>query len=174
MGRAVTQVEELFALYEQPMYRVAFAILHDAGQAEDAVMTAFEHVIRKGGALPLPGSDHAKRLLTTIVRNCANDIYRRNRRQIERMAPLEGDGLNGASDAELLNALSRMDLTSALEALPERYRTVLTARFLDELTVSEVAQRLGISEATVRKRQQRALEMVRASWERRGGVTDCE
>lgn len=31
------RVEALFRLYEQKMYRIAYAILHDEGQAEDAV-----------------------------------------------------------------------------------------------------------------------------------------
>lgn len=137
-------------------------------------MTAFEHVIRKGGEMPAPSSDHAKRLLTTIVRNCANDIYRRNRRHVERVTLLESGDALGAPDAEMLGALSRMDLVAALDGLPERYRAVLTARFLDERTVAETAQELGISEAAVRKRQQRGLEMVRVSLERQSEVRGYE
>lgn len=37
-------LERLFELHEQEMYRIAFSILHDKGQAEDAVMSAFERI----------------------------------------------------------------------------------------------------------------------------------
>ncbi len=44
-----------------------------------------------------------------------------------------------------------------LQQLPERYREVLTYRFLLKLTVSETAQIMGVSEANVKTLQFRAL-----------------
>lgn len=35
------KLDQLYALYEQPMYRIAYAILHHTEQAEDAVSDAF-------------------------------------------------------------------------------------------------------------------------------------
>lgn len=40
------RIETLFELYEQKMYRIAFSILNDEGQAEDAVIAAFEKILK--------------------------------------------------------------------------------------------------------------------------------
>ncbi len=46
---AAENAEALFELYEQKMYRIAYAILHDEGQAEDAVIAAFEKILKSDG-----------------------------------------------------------------------------------------------------------------------------
>ena len=40
------KLHSLYELYEQPMYRIAFAVLHSSSLAEDAVSDAFVTVIR--------------------------------------------------------------------------------------------------------------------------------
>ena len=37
------KLKELYELYEQPMYRIAYAFLHNKEMAEDAVSDAFAH-----------------------------------------------------------------------------------------------------------------------------------
>ena len=39
------KLHQLYALYEQPLYRIAYAILHQTEQAEDAVSDAFLKII---------------------------------------------------------------------------------------------------------------------------------
>ncbi len=47
-----------------------------------------------------------------------------------------------------------------LDGLTDRLRVVVQLRVLDGLDTAEVARRPGLSEATVRKRLQRALEQL--------------
>lgn len=170
-------LERLFELYEQKMYRVAFSILHDEGQAEDAVMAAFEKVVRQGGLRQPPESDDAKRLMVSYIKSTSIDIYRKKRREREVLGTLAGLGEAGdatcASGVECsfgagsMSGAARMpDAPSAselLEPLPSSYRAVLHERFVNEKTVRETADTLHISESNVRKRQQRALAMLRES-----------
>jgi RNA polymerase sigma-70 factor, ECF subfamily len=62
------------------------------------------------------------------------------------------------------NHLVREELRSRVQAaltrLPEPYREVLLLRFLEELSTSEMAAVLGISEAAVKTRQTRALDRL--------------
>lgn len=51
-------------------------------------------------------------------------------------------------------------LSPRLDHLTDRLRVVIQLRVLDGLETAEVARRLGLSEATVRKRLQRALEQL--------------
>mgnify|MGYP000590374628 CR=1 FL=1 len=39
------KLHQLYALYDQPLYRIAYAILHQTEQAEDAVSDAFLKII---------------------------------------------------------------------------------------------------------------------------------
>ena len=56
-------------------------------------------------------------------------------------------------------------LAQALDALPERDRTVLALRYLLELSEEETAAALGCRRGTVKSRVSRALERMRASLE---------
>ena len=45
---AAEWAETLFSLYEQKMFAVAYAIVRDEGRAEEAVMDAFERLVKAG------------------------------------------------------------------------------------------------------------------------------
>lgn len=160
------KVEALFRLYEQKMYRIAFAILHDEGQAEDAVIAAFEKILKSEGVPRKPESKKAERLMATTVRSAAIDQYRRNARErqhalltdnIAACMPLEAQAIEASADMRAEQA----DVREMVDELPEPYGNVIRERFFHDQTVRQTAQVLGISEANVRKRQERGLNMLR-------------
>ena len=53
-----------------------------------------------------------------------------------------------------------------LETLPEREAEILRLRFYEELTQSEIAARLGISQMHVSRLMRRCLDNLRATLER--------
>ncbi|MEZ5456460.1 MAG: RNA polymerase sigma factor [Lysobacteraceae bacterium] len=55
----------------------------------------------------------------------------------------------------------RRDLTTALQSLPPHYLEVLLMRDAEELTIEEMAERLGLQRAAVKSRLHRARAMVR-------------
>ncbi len=64
------------------------------------------------------------------------------------------DSLVGSDPAERVKRL--------MQALPAHYRDVLTCRFLLDLSISETATRLGLTEANVKVLQFRALKRAAA------------
>lgn len=54
-----------------------------------------------------------------------------------------------------------MILGEILDNLPEQYRDIVVYRCLHQLSVKEAAAVLEINEATVRKRQQRAMQKIK-------------
>jgi RNA polymerase sigma-B factor len=60
----------------------------------------------------------------------------------------------------------RMLVDQLLDALPEREATIMRLRFYDELTQSEIAERLGISQMHVSRLMRRCLDELRAMLER--------
>jgi RNA polymerase sigma factor (sigma-70 family) len=57
--------------------------------------------------------------------------------------------------------LLRLEIAAAIQSLPEQYRAVLVLRDFEELTISELAQRLELSRPAVKSRLHRARELVR-------------
>lgn len=159
-------VEALFALYEQKMYAVAFAILHDQGQAEDAVMAAFEKILKTQGVPRDPASSSAKQLVFMAIRQTAIDQYRRNARE-QRLSAPSLDARQDATEAyapghnPIDDHLRQLEANRMVDSLPPSYGEVLRERFLNDRSVRQTAQQLGISESSVRKRQERGLKILR-------------
>jgi RNA polymerase sigma factor (sigma-70 family) len=59
------------------------------------------------------------------------------------------------------DAALRIDLARALESLPAHYLEVVLLRDFEELTIAEIAARLGESVAAIKSRLHRARELVR-------------
>ncbi len=56
------------------------------------------------------------------------------------------------------NELAAVQVNNLLQALPERYREVLSCRFLFNLSIRETAATMGVSEANVKTLQFRAIK----------------
>ena len=168
---ATQQACLLFELYEQRMYAVAFAVLHDSGRAEDAVMDAFERVLRRGIDCD-PRSKDAQRLVLSAVKSTSIDAYRKQKRErahavypgdevLELVADCAGESAMGAASAMGATLGCQQDAAEMLEGLPQQYRDVLTERIVEQRSVAETADDLHISQSNVRKRQERALKVLR-------------
>lgn len=75
-----------------------------------------------------------------------------------------GDAL-GEDDVDLLSADRWHGLAPALAALPERERRILYLRFFEEMTQSEIAGIVGVSQMHVSRLLARALDKLRATVE---------
>ena len=70
--------------------------------------------------------------------------------------------LVGSRDPVLEATWQKAELEAALLLLEEREQTVLHLRFVQELSQSQVAQELGVSQMQVSRLQKRAIQKVRA------------
>ncbi|MCX4971445.1 MULTISPECIES: RNA polymerase sigma factor [unclassified Streptomyces] len=66
-----------------------------------------------------------------------------------------------AEDAALGTQLTGTSVGDALTTLPDDAREILTLRYVDGFSVRETAERLGISQGTVKSRASRACEELR-------------
>ena len=102
---------------------------------------------------------HAAALSRWLFRVARRECHRLARRALGR--DLWGDDAVEALVAQRGEDELRIDLSAALESLPESYRVVLMLRDLEELTIGEIAERLAISNAAVKGRLHRARELTR-------------
>lgn len=94
-------------------------------------------------------------------------LFRVMRRECRRLArkslrvDLWDEARTDAIMARFPPPLLRLEIAAAIQSLPEPYRAVIVLRDFEELTISELAERLEISRAAVKSRLHRARELVR-------------
>ena len=55
----------------------------------------------------------------------------------------------------------RIDVANAIQSLPDHYRQVVLLRDVKELTINEIAQRLGLTREAAKARLHRARQLIR-------------
>ena len=141
-------------------YRLAWAILGNDAEAQDATQDALTAAWRKRRSLRDP--DKLEAWLGRILVNICRDRLRsRSRRRIQ---PLELSSLPPVSDGSQ-TAASRDELGRALESLNPDQRIVVVLRFWADLTVDDIAARLGVPAGTVKSRLHHSLRALRSTLE---------
>lgn len=154
--------------YASTLYRVAYSVLRQAEDAEDAVQEAFLRVLRHQDTLG-EVRDHRVWLIR-IVWNIVLDRKRRAKTrpetddvaELERVLPAQGlSALDRAAAAE-----HHARVLHLVETLPDKEREVLTLSAFEELNSVEIAAVLGITESSVRSRLYRARNLMAEMLER--------
>lgn len=162
---------ELVRPYERAVFLAAVAIVRNDADAEEvaqeAVLKAFKALGR------FRQESKFSTWLIQIAINEAKMKVRKDRRHLyesieQGQQSEDGDYIprDFADWREIPSqALERRELrealTKALEALPEKYRTILILRDVNHLSITETAQILGLSEANVKTRLSRARLQMR-------------
>jgi RNA polymerase sigma factor (sigma-70 family) len=154
--------EELVTRYQDIAFRVALMIVHNRGDAEDAVQDAF---VKAYFALPRfrPGAAFRPWILRIVV-NEARNRSRSARRREGLSLRVATTGTGEAPASPEATALAREDaesLAAALDRLPERDRLVVAYRYLFEMSEAETAVALDVRPGTVKSRLSRALVRLR-------------
>ena len=160
-------IEDCYELYEQKMFRVALAILHDEKLAEDAVQDAFLQLIRHKVFFRKADSDDCKRYILATIKNTSINLY--NKRKNENKVVSFAENLEAVCADEAVITSDNNDegtsCTPLMNSLPEKYYDVVECLVVRDYSVQETADRLGITEANVRKRYERAKKMMRQAIE---------
>ena len=128
-------------------YRVAFYILEDAAEAEDAVQELFLKLWSGRDALDAIRSPKGYGL--QVLRNLCLDRIRRSRK-METPAVLPEPEWPGRQDEAVDEKQRLAKVLDAIKSLPDRQRDVLTLRTLDGLSYEEISRRTGINQLTLR------------------------
>jgi RNA polymerase sigma-70 factor, ECF subfamily len=96
--------------------------------------------------------------LSMIARNRATDFHRRSVESVDLPDHLE------AHDTTAANAEARAAL-DAIRSLPEAYRETLVLRLVEGMTGPEIAERTGLTPASVRVNLHRGMKLLREKLE---------
>ena len=169
--------EVVMRRYNQRLYRVARAILRNDGEAEDvmqdAYVRAYEHLDQFAGRA---------KFSTWLTRIAVHEALARQRRgkRYQELEPMSegdaGDPMDGfasmtlSPEEQASNSQIRSLLEEAVEELPDAYRTVFMLRDVEEMSTTDTANVLEITEENVKVRLHRARALLRKSLYARAGM----
>jgi len=160
-----TAIAAIHARYATPLYRFILRRVSDPTVAEDLLHDVF---VRMLAGLP-SYEERGYPIGSWLYRMAACRVIDWQRVTARRpIAPLElagrrvsAGGLDGvATDADRLAQLR--ELAAALRTLTARQAAVIRLRFLAELSIAEVAQRLALTPLAVKALQHRGLAQLRS------------
>jgi RNA polymerase sigma-70 factor (ECF subfamily) len=162
----VAMYEVIMRRYNQRLYRVARAILHDDAEAEDvmqdAYVRAYTHLDQFAGR-----SAFATWLTRIAVHEALSRLRSRKRHPQVDVIDYEGEismktsGKSLDPEQNASTAQLREFLEEAVLNLPESYRTVIMLRDIEELSTAETAEALDLTEDNVKVRLHRGHGMIR-------------
>jgi RNA polymerase sigma-70 factor (ECF subfamily) len=144
--------ESLYRRYRDWVVALAYRYTGDRDEALDVLQETFVYLFGKFPGFTLTAQ--LTTLLFPVVRNLCIDRLRKRRPSIDI------DELADMLPAPQLGS-SHADLYRMLRTLPVAQRDVLVLRFVDDLSLQQIAEALGVPVGTVKSRLHNALEAMR-------------
>jgi RNA polymerase sigma-70 factor (ECF subfamily) len=144
--------------YDRAVYHLAYRTLHDVEDARDATQEAFFKAFRSLRTFK-PGAKFSTWIFAIVYHACCDRLARRKRYSGDEL-PDRADSAPGPEQQAIsLDEAAR--LRAAIDALPEKYRTVITLYHLQGRQYDEIAHVLNVPMGTVKTHLFRAKEHLR-------------
>lgn len=172
VGKDETAIRAIIREHNRRLFRVARSIVRDDGEAEDVLQEAYVKAFAALGSFRADAS-----LSTWLTRIVVNEALQRMRKR----APILADDillqrlehhdnvvpfpLSSGSPIDPERAVAQKQIAKLLEraidTLPDEFRAVLVARVLEDMSIEETADLLGIKPETVKTRLFRARRLLK-------------
>jgi len=145
--------ETLYYRYRDWVYRLARRFTRNDADALDVLQETFGYLLRKFPGFKLTAS--MTTFLYPVVKHTAFAVLRKKKR-------FESDeDVMSEIPAVEAKETSRAELAAVMSVLAEEQREVLLMRFVDDMTLKEIAHALQIPLGTVKSRLYHALQKLR-------------
>jgi RNA polymerase sigma-70 factor (ECF subfamily) len=150
---------EIYNKYKNMMHNVAFKVLNNTQDAEDAVHEAFLKLARNIPKVESISCKKTETFLVILCRSASIDIYRKNKKERNKADIGEDNDMGSIKAAPALDTLGELISTEGYNRLIEliyelgdTYRDTIALRFILEWSNNEIADFLGINKNTVEVR----------------------
>ena len=150
----------LYDLCSNAVYNASYRIVLNAQDAEEITQDAFMKTFDNLNSFKGSERDFVA-WVKTIAINRSIDLFRRHSKEpfyeeIDNTA----DQIEDDTDFE---DFPIEKIKEALNSLPDGYRLTITMRLIEGMEFSEIAEKMGIKESTVRSQYARGLEKLRST-----------
>src|SRR5687767_11876412 len=155
-GGDVRAFDALYRRYRDWVVRLAVRFTGHEDDALDVLQETFSYVFRKFPGFRLTAS------MTTFLYPVVKNLSIAARRKRTRLASTDAiDAPDPPAPMVTDFSHERRELAAAMASLPESQREVLLMRFVDGMSLQEVATALSIPEGTVKSRIHNAIATLR-------------
>lgn len=162
-------VRSLYENNEQLMYNIAYNILHNRSDAEDAVQDAFVSVINHLEKIREINCNETRFYIVIIVKNISLNMLKKKQHHpevdIDEIFDTQSDE---NVEVEALGKINSEIIRETLRELSDKDYEIMFLYLIKEHTPSEIAQLLGITGNQARQRIFRARQRLIKLLEKRG------
>lgn len=160
------KMEQIYECYEQKIYAVVYSITNNVQQSEDIVQETFMTIYENLEKIVGLNVQERSCYILKMSKNKAIDCYRQNKRhtvflQEYKQGSLEMVNKNIDEWEQLY--ISELQMDRLLSELKESYRQVFKYKVYYNLTYTEIADIMKITEANARKQFERARKKIQHS-----------
>ena len=153
-------VTKLFNNYRKLMFHIAFNVLNNSHDAEDAVSDAFVRIIKNLDKVRDPASPETRGFVTIVVKHTAIDIYKKNKNDehidFDDIYDLGKDYI----EEDFFKEYDKAVLYKAMNRLYENYRHILLLKYFYDMSISKISELLDISVDATKQRIHRAEQSL--------------
>ena len=150
--------DALYYRYRDRILRLAYRFTANHADAQDVLQETFTYLYKKFPGLRLTAS--MTTFLYPVVRNLSLEIHRKKRTATAAAAAIVEE-LPGFAAATTSEDQTRADLVAAMANLSPEHRQTVLLRFVDDLTMDEIAAATGVPVGTVKSRLHHAIAALR-------------
>lgn len=158
----------IYQRHQALMLKTAWEYTRDKSDVEDIVSNSCVALINHLQLLRTLEEQHLRKYIVITVRSKALDLLRKQQKEILSTVPLEECAAHhfpspDNTEKKVLLLEELRQLQTLLQALPEKERDVLRLKYQHGLKHKEIAEQLGITEATVTTYVKRAKAFLQSA-----------
>lgn len=145
---AMEEKREVCEKYFDSIYRLVLCRTKNRDIADDVTQDVFYKYITADKAFE--SDEHIKAWLIRVAINCTNSYFTSS--WFKKTEPLD--------ENMVFETKEKSDVYYAVSELPIKYRTVIHLFYYEDFSVSQIANTLGLKEATVKTQLKRGRDML--------------
>lgn len=144
--------EIIYHTYRKRMVLTADSVLHNKGDAEDAVHDTFIKIARNMKSIDDPKSNKTLSYVIKATKNNAINLLNKNERRDEL---IKLDDVENMTDEQFFEKLSLTEsyeeIVDAIRSLNDTYRDVMFYHFVEEMKIRDIADLLGRKNSAIQQ-----------------------
>ena len=164
---------QFYERHRTAMYLSAYHLLRDEDQAHDAVQELFADIWQRADRIDTGGN--IKGYLYTVLRNRMLTAMSRSKyleEYIDSYLAFEQQNTSTTEETVLARELEQL-LEEKINQLPPKMREVYELSWREDLSNKEIAERMSISEGTVKQHKHQAMRIIRGKLQRLVSMLLC-
>lgn len=155
------KIDVIYLRYRKLLYVKAYEILEDAELSEDAVAETISVIVKHKNKMENKDEIHMRNYMVRVCRNIALKMKKNPEISFENMDELYDCNASYVNPEDIvIDKEGYLRLKDALDKMKPEYKDLIMFRYTDNMSAKEISELTGLKVDTVRKRLQRAKNMM--------------